>query len=408
MTDGPDTAVTEPRDDDAGRMTRETLLRRAGLGAGTVAVAGVAGLSYRAYDQGVFQVGQGPAYAPWSNWKQPKALLALVGAATLAANAHNAQAWLFRLSPNQVDVFADRSRNIGSIDPFLREMHIGLGAAVENLVIAAEAAGFKTTVTLMPEGPQSTHVARIELAHSTARASGLYAQIAKRHTNRYPYVQGKGVPRAALTTMSGLGGGDTPDVRIIWFTTGTQRAHVGELIVAATEAFIADADQSRTDYGWFRQDWDEIQRQRDGITVDAAGLSTLTGSLAKLLPPQSRSGTNEAWLATTRDRQTKTAAAYGIVAVRDASDNRQRLEGGRLLERIHLWAGRQGLALQPINQMTERADREVELAIAPRFGAALRELLPTDWQALSTFRTGYPTHIPNKSPRRAVEAVLVS
>ena len=58
--------------------------------------------------------------------------------------------------------------------------------------------------------------------------------------------------------------------------------------------------------------------------------------------------------------------------------------------------------------MTERADREIELAISPRFGAALRELLPTDWQALSTFRTGYPTHTPNKSPRRAIQAVLVA
>ena len=407
MSDDSAETTHESPEDELENMTRGTFVRRAGVGLATVAVAGIGALSYRAYDQGVFQVGQGPAYAPWSDWNQRKGLLALVGAATLAANAHNAQAWLFQLAPNRVDVFADRSRNIGSIDPFLREMHIGLGAAIENLVIAGEAAGYASTVRLMPEGLHSAHVARVELARSAARASGQYEQIPKRHTNRYPYVQGKDVPGAALTAMTGLAAG-APDVRVFWFTARAQRAQIGELIVGATEAFIADADQSRTDFGWFRQNWDEIQRQRDGITVDAAGLSNLTESLAKLLPPQSRAATNAAWLATTRDHQTKTAAAYGIIAVRDATDNRQRLEGGRLLERIHLWTGQHGLALQHINQMTERADRELELAITPRFGAALRDLLPTDWQALSTFRTGYPTHTPNKSPRRPVQAVLVS
>ena len=389
-------------------MRRGVFLRRAGLGLGTIMVAGAGGLSYRAYDQGVFEVGDGPAYEPWSDWRQHRGLVPLVAAATLAANAHNAQAWLFGLAPNRIDLFADRSRSIGSIDPYARELHVGLGAAIENLVLAGQGLGFVGSVRLMPDGPQSAHVARIELARSSADASGLYGQLARRHSNRYPYVQGKDVPGAALLAMSGLATADEPDARVFWFTTTAQRARVSELLVASTEAFIADVDQSRTDFGWFRQSWDEIQRQRDGITVDAAGLSDLTETLAKLLPAQSREATNSAWLTSLRDRQTRTAAAYGIVAVRDARDNRQRLAGGRLLQRIHLWTSEKGLALQHLNQMTERADREVELGIVPRFGDAVRELLPSGWQALSTFRTGYPTHTPNKSPRRPVEAVILT
>jgi hypothetical protein len=61
-----------------------------------------------------------------------------------------------------------------------------------------------------------------------------------------------------------------------------------------------------------------------------------------------------------------------------------------------------------MNQLTERADREHELAIRPQFGDALAQLPPDGSQALSLFRVGYPTHTPNKSPRRAVEAVMVS
>jgi hypothetical protein len=47
--------------------------------------------------------------------------------------------------------------------------------------------------------------------------------------------------------------------------------------------------------------------------------------------------------------------------------------------------------MQPMNQMTERADREVSLGIEQTFGNALRELIiDPNWQALFTFRIGYP------------------
>jgi nitroreductase len=389
-------------------MDRRTLLRRTGLAVGTIAVGGVGALGYRAYDQGVFELGQGPAYEPWADWKQHRGLLPLVAAATLAPNPHNSQPWLFRIGSDRIDLFADASRNIGAIDPYKREKYIGLGAALENLVVAAEATGYRATVALMPGGAHADHAARIELSRASKRNTRLAAQIADRHTNRYAFVASKDVPAAALTAMTDLGGAGTGAARVVWFANKRQRAELGGLLIAATEAIIRDPDQSRSDYAWFRQSWDQIQRQRDGITVDASGLPELTETLAKLLPAQSRQATDDAWLTATRDRHTKTAAAYGIVAVRDAAGNRDRLEGGRLLERVHLWATGNGIALQHMNQLTERADRERELGIRPQFGDALAQFMPDGWQALSLVRVGYPTHTPNKSPRRGLEAVLVT
>ncbi len=400
--------LDEPVPEVEAGMSRGRFLRRAGLGIGTLAVAGAGALGYRAYDQGVLEVGEGPAYEPWSSWQDGEGLLPLVGAATLAPSPHNAQAWLFGVGRNQIDLYADRARKTGAIDPLGREMYVGLGAALENLVLAARAGGFAPTVTPMPAGPESTHAARVVLSRSARLRSELYAQIPRRHTNRYAFVEGKAVPRAALAAMAGLAGTDLADARLFWFTGASERGRIGELFVSATEAIVADPDQSASDYEWFRQDWDELQRQRDGITVDAAGLTDLTAALAKLLPPQSQEATGEAWLTATRERHTKTAAGYGIVAVRDAADNRQRLEGGRVLERVHLWAAGHDLALHHMNQLTERADREAQLGLKLRFGDALRELLPSDWQALASFRIGHPTQTPNESPRRPVEAVIVS
>jgi len=44
-------------------MTRRTLLKRLGLGAGVVVVVAAGGVTWRAIDQGVFSPGTGPAYA---------------------------------------------------------------------------------------------------------------------------------------------------------------------------------------------------------------------------------------------------------------------------------------------------------------------------------------------------------
>jgi hypothetical protein len=85
--------------------------------------------------------------------------------------------------------------------------------------------------------------------------------------------------------MTSLAASDRPDARLFWFPSARDRGPIGELLVAATEAIVADPGQSASDCAWFRQDRDELQRRRDGITLDAAGLSDLTAALAKLLPP---------------------------------------------------------------------------------------------------------------------------
>src|SRR5450432_1037546 len=78
----------------------------------------------------------GDAYSPWQLWSAPairNTPLALVAAAILAANPHDTQPWLFRITESAIEIFADLSRNLGAMDAFVREMHLGLGCAIQNL-----------------------------------------------------------------------------------------------------------------------------------------------------------------------------------------------------------------------------------------------------------------------------------
>lgn len=362
---------------------------------------------WRAWDQGVFSTGEGLAYEPWKNWRTEKSegALALVRAAILAANPHNTQPWLFRVSETQIDLFADTTRRIGATDPYLREMYIGVGCALENLLLAAPANGYSAQLTIAPQSNDPSHAAHIELSKGQVSESEFYRAIPHRHTNRSAYAKDRSVAPETLQSLVALN--REQDLKLFWFTKEDERRKIRDLIIQATEAIIADHEQAHDSAQWYRFDWDDLQKFRDGITLDANGGSSLMRAAAKILPRFSPEKNDQFWLDATRNVHTATAAAFGILAARNVDEIAQRIRGGQLWQRMHLWATTQGLALHPLNQMPERAAREQVLRLEPKFGNVLDELTgKAGWQSLMLFRMGYPTIAALPSPRRSVEAVL--
>jgi hypothetical protein len=136
---------------------------------------------------------EGDAYAPWSLWNDPSVRgtpLALVAAAVLAANPHDTQPWLFRIGDDAIEVLADLSRNLGAMDAFVREMHLGLGCAIENMLVAAGPNGYDAEVALVEgslanftERRSPVAAATVNLKKRIPRApDGCYRAIALRHT----------------------------------------------------------------------------------------------------------------------------------------------------------------------------------------------------------------------------------
>ena len=132
--------------------------------------------------------------------------LGAVAAAILAANPHNSQPWAFAVSAEGIDVFADPARGTGTVDPFRREQHVGLGCAVENLVLAAAARGLGPSVALLPAGAtagpsptsRSTAVRRPPVA--------LHDAIGDRHTHRGRYTRAPLERRRPATAGAGRAG----------------------------------------------------------------------------------------------------------------------------------------------------------------------------------------------------------
>jgi hypothetical protein len=385
-------------------LTRRVFLKRFGAGAGAVVIVASGGVTWRALDQGVFAPGTGPAYEPWHLDLSSGGPMSLVGAAILAANAHDSQPWAFRVTPDQIDLFAATERSIGAMDPLGREMYLSLGCALENLLLAARAHGHRADVRLIPTPEDPTHVASVALASGPIEPSDLYNAIPLRHTNRAAYRTDRSVAPRLLEEIGALA--DAPEVSLAWLSTDEEKALFSRLTIEATAAIIVDAEQARDDFAWYRQDRADIERRRDGITMDAGGLGDVQRLLVRMLPPSSQATMQLGWLNATRDRQVSTAATFGMVTVRNGTDPRQRLVAGRLLQRIHLYATTKGLALQPLNQIFERADREASAGLAPVFTRAADGLSPDGWNGVTAFRIGYPESAGSPSPRRPAEDVL--
>lgn len=387
-------------------IDRRGFLRTVGLGIGTLAVAGAAGVTWSTISGGVFATGTGPAYAAWDELLPTTGdPPGLVRAAVLAANAHNAQPWHFAITPHRIDVFADPTRTLGTMDPLLREMYLSLGCALENLVLAGPPNGLAATVTLMPDPADRGHVARVDLSSTAAPTSPLFAAIPNRHTDRFAYDTTRPVDPAQLAALRALV--DVPGTDLVWFTSAADKRTFGDLTIRATEAIIADPQQSDDDAAWYRDTWQQIQSHKDGITVDPSGSSPFIRTYAKLLPV-TRQQNSDGWLSGTRDVQIPTATAFGALVAADPRDLTSRLQVGRLWQRLHLTSTGAGVSMQPLCQIPERIDREQSAGLPTDIGTAMAALLPAGRHPLMTFRIGHPTTEALRSPRRPAEEVVLT
>src|SRR3989344_2245824 len=112
-------------------------------------------------------------------------------AAIMAPSGENVQPWKFVVHGQQdgavIDVLVSEERAQSLYGWGNRASYVAVGAAVENMRVAAPSHGFSISVSLLPATDNALLAARISLARSTAAPDPLAEHIKTRATNRKPY-----------------------------------------------------------------------------------------------------------------------------------------------------------------------------------------------------------------------------
>ncbi|HTR98092.1 MAG TPA: hypothetical protein VMH61_09325, partial [Candidatus Acidoferrales bacterium] len=301
---------------------------------------------------------------------------ALIGASILAPSYWNSQPWRFEVDGTEIRLTLDGSRAMPLSDPELRFAQLSLGAALENLLIAARAWGAQPSVRYLPWGLHPRAGAPF-VAASVTWASGeprrdrtLFEALPHRRSNpRHFDARPLTLPQRAALLAQVPG-----ELNLHWIDDRADIRGVATIVHDATLARARDDATQAERARWLRLSDGDEARTGDGVTPDRLGLNGPLGWLAaRTLHPHSRGfGWGTSSYAHEAEEGVHSSGALALLTAPQRQDATYLL-GGQAYERLALQATTLGLAQQPL-----AAPIESELhrgALARAFGAAGEEPL---------------------------------
>jgi hypothetical protein len=272
-------------------------------------------------------------------------------------------------------------------------MMISLGAALENLLVAARAYGLQPTVRYQPDEGLRGAVAEVTWGGGGPRRDWeLFGALTDRRTNRRNY-DGRGlVPRARAQLNAQVADG----LRLHWLDGRDTLRDLGDLAHDAVRAQFEDRRIAAEQRAWMREGRKDAEHRGDGVPVEALGMSGPANWFAgRYFDPDSWFLRFGAGSLAKRAREGLRTSGAAVLLTATGRDEPAWVVAGQAYERVMLKATQLGLSHQPIN-----APIEVE-----RFrGPLLRAFGALGEEPLMLVRLGRDKRVPH-TPRRAVSVV---
>ena len=315
-----------------------------------------------------------------SNSSHPQEKLAfLLNYAILAPSSHNSQPWKFNVSDDEILLYADRSRWLSVADTDKREMYISLGAALENLILAAEHFGYNCTVSAFPGEEDLVALISLQEVIPAPSNAALFPAITSRQTNRNPYEM-QALSQAERDRL--LSSGSHPEVAVFLSQDPDTIEAFRELVVEADGILYSDINYKSELGRWLGQG----VMGPSGVKAKLAQLEVVFLDVG---PEQIRQDS---------DLINRTPC-IGFICTAE-NNSLSSLQAGQVLERLWLAATASGISLHPMSQPLE----------VPEIKGRLAAMIPADSQkrvVQQTFRLGYAAPAGGPSNRRPLETVLI-
>jgi len=339
-------------------------------------------------------------YAPWLDYDEQTShtlrpfekeaamsaqMLEFIRYATLAANGHNAQSWKFAIKEDVIEIHPDYTRRLPVVDPHDRELWIGLGCALENLLVAARTVGYAPKVTY----PGAADFIHIRLKADTPQSNPLFDAILLRQNTRSEY-DGQPIKTTDLDQVQALP--LEPGVVLHFVTNPADLETVLEYVNQGNLSQYADSAFVDELIYWLRFNKKDALASLDGLYSRCSGNPQVPRWLGRMfvagIKPQQQADA---------DAEKLRSSPGSVVVASESDDKTAWVRTGQVYERMVLKMSSLNIKSAFLNQPIEVQDLRSQFQSAMGLGASLPQLL---------VRFGYADAMPH-SLRRPVKQVLM-
>lgn len=359
----------------------------------------------------------------------PEFIQFVVAHGILAPSAGNSQPWQFTYEHDELWVVHDNQRSKNLLDSEHRAAYTALGAAIQNIAIAAAHRGYYTQIKPFPQSGQRFQSTKHETIASlsftadeqvvNSELAALFPLLRQRVTNR-KLTQRAVLPSTQQETLTAVAAGY--GCHLHFLTDEGDLAELGDILGEGERLRILCANLHAELMAEIRWTSEAVQQTQDGLDIASLELTASQAAVLKLLARPDvgdllrnlRTGNA---LAAIARKAVNAASAMGLISVVGDTPV-DMLRGGQAIEHVWLEASRLGWAWQPMTAIIPMFDM-LNSPTASLFEAwALDRLAdlsgrfnhlfaPSPYQLrLMLFRVA-PASVPSaRSLRRPVETVL--
>ena len=317
-----------------------------------------------------------------------RALEAAADLAVLAPSVHNTQPWRIDLHADRLELRADRTRQLGAMDPLGRELVQSVGAALFNARVALAARGWAAEVERVPDREQPDLLAVVRPVEGVPEPglAELDSAVTRRRTNRRRFT-GTGLPDRVLRRLTGLVQGE--GAVLVPVLRREHRSLVARLTQQADQLQNADPRYRAELRRWTTRPY----REGDGVPSDA--VPHVTGRERDDLPMRDFDSRGSGGLPPRTEPDTEQTVVLLATA---ADDPGAWLRAGEALQHLLLELTRQDWVASPFSQAVE----------VPLTRTQLRAALTWDAHPQMVLRIGRAEPTPRTPRRRRSEVVANS
>jgi hypothetical protein len=279
--------------------------------------------------------------------------------ASLAPSGHNTQPWTVRiLEPKHWVIGSDKKRGLPTVDPENRELLLGIGAFIENLVIAAGTFGYEVDIQIMAKNPSDSDIADIRLKKGKTVDFPL-EKIRKRRTVRSGYsdqeIKADDLKYVTKHDAKSCKVPNVPSPHSFYFSNNSPQGKVlqeGTIAANRAQAFRDAAQEELAN--WIRWSNKEAKQFRSGLTPESMEIKGFAGWYVRNFYDR-QSVLKKTFREQTVDiasKQVKTCGGWLVVTSAD-SEIPTLIEYGRVFENMLLKIREKMIAIHPMTQMLE-------------------------------------------------------